>query len=97
MKIFLISLFQEVDVLVPRFAPLSPTLHGPPFSTSRGKGTLSLLRIQRIVVYCFLCGRSNLWLAAVTKQNVNAAMVFEFLLKVGSADSAHSLLATGKS
>jgi len=25
--------------------------------------------------------RSNLWLAAVTKQNVNAAMVFEFLLK----------------
>ena len=26
--------------------------------------------------------RSNLWLAAVTKQNVNATMVFEFLLKV---------------
>merc|ERR1712179_135571 len=26
--------------------------------------------------------RSNLWLAAVTKQNVNAAMVFEFLLKM---------------
>jgi len=26
--------------------------------------------------------RSNLWLAAVTKQNVNASMVFEFLLKV---------------
>jgi AP-2 complex subunit mu-1 len=25
--------------------------------------------------------RSNIWLAAVTKQNVNAAMVFEFLLK----------------
>ena len=26
--------------------------------------------------------RSNLWLAAVIKQNVNAGMVFEFLLKV---------------
>lgn len=26
--------------------------------------------------------RSNIWLAAVTKQNVNAAMVFEFLYKV---------------
>lgn len=26
--------------------------------------------------------RSNIWLAVVTKQNVNAAMVFEFLLKV---------------
>ncbi|KAK9501281.1 hypothetical protein O3M35_012022 [Rhynocoris fuscipes] len=26
--------------------------------------------------------RANIWLAAVTKQNVNAAMVFEFLLKV---------------
>lgn len=26
--------------------------------------------------------RSNIWLAAVTKQNVNAAMVFEFLLKM---------------
>jgi AP-2 complex subunit mu-1 len=25
--------------------------------------------------------RSNVWLAVVTKQNVNAAMVFEFLLK----------------
>ena len=26
--------------------------------------------------------RSNIWLAAVTKQNVNSAMVFEFLLKM---------------
>ncbi|XP_039275054.1 AP-2 complex subunit mu-like, partial [Nilaparvata lugens] len=26
--------------------------------------------------------RANIWLAAATKQNVNAAMVFEFLLKV---------------
>ncbi|KAF6384353.1 adaptor related protein complex 2 subunit mu 1 [Rhinolophus ferrumequinum] len=26
--------------------------------------------------------RSNIWLAAVTKQNVNAAMVFEFLYKM---------------
>ncbi|RZF37087.1 hypothetical protein LSTR_LSTR012579 [Laodelphax striatellus] len=26
--------------------------------------------------------RANIWIAAVTKQNVNAAMVFEFLLKV---------------
>lgn len=26
--------------------------------------------------------RANIWLAAVTKQNVNAAMVFEFLLKI---------------
>jgi AP-2 complex subunit mu-1 len=26
--------------------------------------------------------RSNIWLAAVTKQNINAAMVFEFLLKM---------------
>ena len=26
--------------------------------------------------------RSNVWLAAVTKQNVNAAMVFEFLIKM---------------
>ena len=26
--------------------------------------------------------RSNLWLAAVTKQNVNASLVFEFLLRV---------------
>lgn len=25
--------------------------------------------------------RSNIWLAAVTKQNANAAMVFEFLTK----------------
>lgn len=26
--------------------------------------------------------RANIWMAAVTKQNVNAAMVFEFMLKV---------------
>lgn len=26
--------------------------------------------------------RANIWIAAVTKQNVNAAMVFEFLLKI---------------
>lgn len=26
--------------------------------------------------------RGNIWLAAVTKQNVNASMVFEFLLKM---------------
>lgn len=30
----------------------------------------------------FLFQRANIWLAAVTKQNVNAAMVFEFLLKI---------------
>ena len=28
--------------------------------------------------------RANIWVAAVTKQNVNAAMVFEFLLRVCS-------------
>lgn len=32
--------------------------------------------------------RANIWLAAVTKQNVNAAMVFEFLLKI--IDVMHS-------
>ncbi len=41
---------------------------------------LGLVKIFNVNVF-----RSNLWLAAVTKQNVNAAMVFEFLLKVGSA------------
>lgn len=30
----------------------------------------------------FIQQRANIWLAAVTKQNVNAAMVFEFLLKI---------------
>lgn len=30
----------------------------------------------------FVLQRANIWLAAVTKQNVNAAMVFEFLLKI---------------
>lgn len=32
------------------------------------------------MLVCFQ--RANIWLAAVTKQNVNAAMVFEFLLKI---------------
>lgn len=36
----------------------------------------------------FLEQRANIWLAAVTKQNVNAAMVFEFLLKI--IDVMHS-------
>ncbi|CAD0201521.1 unnamed protein product [Chrysodeixis includens] len=31
---------------------------------------------------CFHIMQANIWLAAVTKQNVNAAMVFEFLLKI---------------
>lgn len=31
---------------------------------------------------CDVQQRANIWLAAVTKQNVNAAMVFEFLLKI---------------
>jgi hypothetical protein len=33
--------------------------------------------------------RSNIWLAAVTKQNVNAAMVFEFLLKMCDVMAAY--------
>jgi len=33
-----------------------------------------------MISVCFQ--RANIWLAAVTKQNVNAAMVFEFLLKI---------------
>lgn len=34
-------------------------------------------------LHLLLCiQRANIWLAAVTKQNVNAAMVFEFLLKI---------------
>lgn len=37
---------------------------------------------------CLLEQRANIWLAAVTKQNVNAAMVFEFLLKI--IDVMHS-------
>lgn len=32
---------------------------------------------------------SNIWLAAVTKQNVNAAMVFEFLCKMCEVMAAH--------
>lgn len=41
--------------------------------------------------FIFVLGRmqrANIWLAAVTKQNVNAAMVFEFLLKI--IDVMHS-------
>lgn len=33
--------------------------------------------------------RSNIWLAAVTKQNVNAAMVFEFLYKMCDVMTAY--------
>lgn len=33
-------------------------------------------------MFVALLQRANIWLAAVTKQNVNAAMVFEFLLKI---------------
>lgn len=33
--------------------------------------------------------RSNIWLAAVTKQNVNATMVFEFLYKMCDVMSAY--------
>lgn len=33
--------------------------------------------------------RSNIWLAAVTKQNVNAAMVFEFLYKMCDVMAAY--------
>lgn len=32
--------------------------------------------------FCLAEQRANIWVAAVTKQNVNASMVFEFLLKV---------------
>lgn len=32
---------------------------------------------------------SNIWLAAVTKQNVNAAMVFEFLYKMCDVMAAY--------
>lgn len=38
---------------------------------------------ERKTFFLFICKqRANIWLAAVTKQNVNAAMVFEFLLKI---------------
>lgn len=42
------------------------------------------LRLKAVVTYNIKLyfQRANIWLAAVTKQNVNAAMVFEFLLKV---------------
>lgn len=40
-----------------------------------------LIEILLIIAY-FYFQRANIWLAAVTKQNVNAAMVFEFLLKI---------------
>lgn len=33
--------------------------------------------------------RSNIWLAAVTKQNVNAAMVFKFLYKMYDVMAAY--------
>ena len=33
--------------------------------------------------------RANIWVVAVTKQNVNAAMVFEFLLRVCSVMSSY--------
>ena len=33
--------------------------------------------------------RSNIWLACVTKQNVNASMVFEFLLKMVEVMSSY--------
>ena len=33
--------------------------------------------------------RSNVWLAAVSKQNVNAAMVFEFLVKMCNVMQAY--------
>ena len=33
--------------------------------------------------------RGNIWFAAVTKQNVNAAMVFEFLMKVSDVMSSY--------
>lgn len=39
-------------------------------------------RISDSSILFFLLQRANIWLAAVTKQNVNAAMVFEFLLKI---------------
>lgn len=35
-----------------------------------------------LLINFFFLKRANIWLAAVTKQNVNAAMVFEFLLKI---------------
>ena len=43
---------------------------------------------------CIICSshvvyRSNIWLAAVTKQNVNAAMVFEFLHKMTDVMAAY--------
>lgn len=39
------------------------------------------LLIKILLIHIFF-QRANIWLAAVTKQNVNAAMVFEFLLKI---------------
>lgn len=38
--------------------------------------------MQTVANNPFVLQRANIWMAAVTKQNVNAAMVFEFLLKV---------------
>lgn len=46
------------------------------------------MQIENIRSNLFYSKRANIWLAAVTKQNVNAAMVFEFLLKI--IDVMHS-------
>jgi AP-2 complex subunit mu-1 len=54
---------------------LTPLAVTPPFLTFPfllAHFVLIFLRFQR----------ANIWMAAVTKQNVNAAMVFEFMLKV---------------
>lgn len=40
--------------------------------------------VLNIINLCRLFQRANIWVAAVTKQNVNAAMVFEFLNKLVS-------------
>lgn len=49
--------------------------------------TRRTINFEEIVVLSIF-QRANIWLAAVTKQNVNAAMVFEFLLKI--IDVMHS-------
>ena len=33
------------------------------------------------LIFSFMFSRSNIWLAVVSKQNINAAMCFEFLNK----------------
>lgn len=52
------------------------------FNIKLGQLVNSYVTMAIIVFSCFSFQRANIWLAAVTKQNVNAAMVFEFLLKV---------------